>query len=115
MKKIRILLYAVLVTGLLLAGCAPAATEEPTEAVEETEAPEATEAPTEEAEPIVIGVSLPLTGDFSEPGTAAAVSSPSLAVSINRNTSSPNVRARIASICRIVSNGLRIGVSPAGA
>src|SRR5574341_854864 len=71
MKQIRLLLYAALVTGLLLAGCAPAATEEATEAVEETEAPEATEAPTEEAEPIVIGVSLPLTGDFSEPGTAA--------------------------------------------
>jgi branched-chain amino acid transport system substrate-binding protein len=53
---------------------APAATEAPTEAATEapvTEAP-VTEAPTEApGEPIKIGASLPLTGDFSEPGSAA--------------------------------------------
>ena len=53
------------------APAAPAATEAPamTEAPAATEAPAMTEAPAEG--PIKIGASLPLTGDFSEPGTAA--------------------------------------------
>jgi branched-chain amino acid transport system substrate-binding protein len=72
----------VLILALLLAACQTAepATEAPAEEVP-TEAPaeEPTEAPAEEpteetaaeGEPIVIGASLPLSGRFSEPGTAA--------------------------------------------
>jgi branched-chain amino acid transport system substrate-binding protein len=90
--KVWNLLISILVFSILITACGapatnpPAATQAPTEAV--TEAP-ATEAPTEAAtqaataapateapavptgEPIKIGASLPLTGDFSEPGTAA--------------------------------------------
>jgi len=73
--KVWNLLISVVVISILITACgapattAPAATEAPTEAA--TEAP-ATEAPTEAAgELIRIGASLPLTGDFSEPGTAA--------------------------------------------
>ncbi len=71
------LMISVLVVSLLATACgtpattAPAATEAPTTAAA-TEAPTtaATEPPAAEA-PIKIGASLPLTGDFSEPGTAA--------------------------------------------
>jgi len=65
-SKIWYLLISVLVAGSLVTACgapgttAPAPTEPPAEAP--TEAPQA---------PIKIGASLPLTGDFSEPGTAA--------------------------------------------
>jgi len=48
----------------------PAATQAPTEAPTEAPTTAPTEAPTS-GEPIKIGASLPLTGDFSEPGTAA--------------------------------------------
>jgi branched-chain amino acid transport system substrate-binding protein len=74
-SKIWYLLISVLVVSTLVTACgapattAPAATEAPTEPP--TEAP-VTEAPTAAPEaPIKIGASLPLTGDFSEPGTAA--------------------------------------------
>ncbi len=79
-SKVWDLLISIVVISMLITACsapatsAPAATEAPTEAATEapvTEAP-ATEAPTEAAgEAIKIGASLPLTGDFSEPGTAA--------------------------------------------
>jgi branched-chain amino acid transport system substrate-binding protein len=82
------LLISVIVISLLVTACGapatspPAVTEAPTEVMTEapaTEAPTepaATEAPATEAvpvtgEPIRIGASLPLTGRFSEPGTAA--------------------------------------------
>lgn len=73
-SKIWKLMLRFAVISLLLAACGspavetPAATEAPA-----TEAPAATEAPTEAAPepPIKIGASLPLTGDFSEPGSAA--------------------------------------------
>jgi len=79
-SKIWKLLISVVAISMLISACgapattAPAATEAPTEAATEapvTEAP-VTEAPTEApGEPIKIGASLPLTGDFSEPGSAA--------------------------------------------
>jgi branched-chain amino acid transport system substrate-binding protein len=80
-SKVWHLLISVLVFSMLITACGgatptpapateapvqPAATEAPTEAP-----PAATEAPTEAPSPIVIGASLPLTGRFSEPGTAA--------------------------------------------
>lgn len=76
MNRTRIFLVMLaLLAALLLIGCrttAPEATEVPET---EAEAPvtEATEAPAAEAEgePIVIGASLPLSGRFAEPGTAA--------------------------------------------
>jgi len=70
MKRVFAPLSALLIAAMLLAACAQA-TPAPTEApAAPTEAPAApTEAPP--AEPIKIGASLPLTGDFSEPGTAA--------------------------------------------
>jgi branched-chain amino acid transport system substrate-binding protein len=55
MKRIRFLLVTMLIAALILPACAPAATQ----------------APPTEAPPIRIGASLPLTGRFSEPGTAA--------------------------------------------
>jgi branched-chain amino acid transport system substrate-binding protein len=63
----RHLIIGLVVTSLLLAACqtpTPAATPEATE-------PPATTAPPAAAGPIRIGASLPLTGDFSEPGSAA--------------------------------------------
>jgi ABC-type branched-subunit amino acid transport system substrate-binding protein len=100
MKRLSVLLTMLVALALLLAACAPAATPTeapptapaaapteaptmapPTEAptmAPPTEAPTEmpTEAPTEamqapSGEPIVIGASLPLSGRFSEPGTAA--------------------------------------------
>lgn len=70
MKRTPLILIALLlIAGLVLGACQPAA---PTpEAPAETEAaPEETEEPPmeEEAEPILIGSSLPLTGSFSIPG-----------------------------------------------
>ncbi len=83
-SKVWKLLISVVVMSMLITACGapatstPAATGAPTEVATEapaTAAP-ATEAPTEvpatEAGPAIkIGASLPLTGDFSEPGTAA--------------------------------------------
>jgi branched-chain amino acid transport system substrate-binding protein len=75
-SKIWFLLISVLIMSMLVTACGTPATEPPapTEAPA-TEAPApATEAPTEapvSEAPIKIGASLPLTGDFSEPGTAA--------------------------------------------
>jgi branched-chain amino acid transport system substrate-binding protein len=83
-SKVWNLLISIVAISMLITACgapattAPAATEAPTEAATEapvTEAP-VTEAPTEapteaSGEPIKIGASLPLTGDFSEPGSAA--------------------------------------------
>src|SRR5574341_1515823 len=80
MKLAHRLLIGLTLVSLMLAACAPATPQatqepEPTEEMEETEEVGPTEVmeETEAAEegPIVIGVSLPLTGDFSEPGTAA--------------------------------------------
>jgi branched-chain amino acid transport system substrate-binding protein len=96
MKRINLFSASIIILSLLLAACAggtpaapateappptqaptvveaPAATEAPATEAPATEAP-ATEAPATEApaaEPIRIGASLPLTGRFSEPGTAA--------------------------------------------
>ena len=77
MKRVFASLSALLIAAMLLAACAqatPAPTEAPAAPTEAPAAPtEALAAPTEAppAEPIKIGASLPLTGDFSEPGTAA--------------------------------------------
>jgi branched-chain amino acid transport system substrate-binding protein len=76
MKRVFPFMSVVLIAAMLLSACAQA-TPAPIEAPP-TEAPaaaptEAPAAPTEAppAEPIKIGASLPLTGDFSEPGSAA--------------------------------------------
>ncbi len=58
-KSIRFLITVLLLISLL------------TGAIQFVAAQEATEVPTPEGPPIVIGASLPLTGRFSEPGTAA--------------------------------------------
>lgn len=89
MKGYRLLFIGLLIALLALAACAPPAgtdnqpTDEPEATAEQTEATEPTEEATEAAEPtgeatgetsgepIVVGASLPLTGDFAEPGTAA--------------------------------------------
>jgi branched-chain amino acid transport system substrate-binding protein len=81
-SRIWYLLVSVLIASLLITACGtpaatPAATEPPATQALATEAPTTaatagTEAPTTAAEgPIKIGASLPLTGDFSDPGTAA--------------------------------------------
>lgn len=85
-SKVWNLWVSVVVIGMLITACGapatnpPAATEAPAQAATEapaTEAPAteaaATEAPATQAsgEPIKVGASLPLTGDFSEPGSAA--------------------------------------------
>jgi len=78
-SKVWKLLISVMVFSLLLTACggaatteAPAAPQQPVQPAAPTEAPPAP-APTEPAPPapIRIGASLPLTGRFSEPGTAA--------------------------------------------
>jgi branched-chain amino acid transport system substrate-binding protein len=67
MKVFKAILMGALLT-LLLAACQPAAPAT-TVAPEETAAP--TDEATEEVAPVVIGASLPLSGDFAEPGSAA--------------------------------------------
>ncbi len=75
-SKIWYSLISILVISMLVTACGttttttPAATQAPTEAPTEAPTTAPTEAPTS-GEPIKIGASLPLTGDFSEPGTAA--------------------------------------------
>ena len=70
-SKLLKLMISIAVVSLLITACGSAATTEAPVAPA-TEAPMATEAPTMAPEPpIKIGASLPLTGDFSEPGTAA--------------------------------------------
>ncbi|MCI0731271.1 MAG: amino acid ABC transporter substrate-binding protein, partial [Chloroflexi bacterium] len=80
MKQMRFALTViVLVLVLLLVACGGGGAAEPTstsEAAEEVPTAEPVEEPTEEPAaadegPITIGVSLPLSGRFSEPGTAA--------------------------------------------
>lgn len=73
-SKIWKLVIGIALLSLLITACGSAATPQapaPTDAA--TEAPTATEAPATEAPqpPIKIGASLPLSGRFSEPGTAA--------------------------------------------
>lgn len=80
-SKVWYLLISVVVISILITACGAPATNPPAATAAATEAPatesSATEAPATEAateasgEPIHIGASLPLTGDFSEPGTAA--------------------------------------------
>ncbi len=74
-SKLLVLMISIAVASLLITACGPAATPAPTQApataAPATSAP-ATEAPTTAPQPpIKIGASLPLTGDFSDPGTAA--------------------------------------------
>jgi len=72
-SKLLNLVISIALVSLLITACGPAATPAPvaTDAPAVT-APAATEAPTAAPAPsIKIGASLPLTGDFSGPGTAA--------------------------------------------
>jgi branched-chain amino acid transport system substrate-binding protein len=74
-RTLWFLLSGAVIFGLVLTACAgPATTAAPTTAPTQppkpTEPP-ATAVPPTQAPPIKIGASLPLTGDFSEPGTAA--------------------------------------------
>lgn len=70
-SKILKLMISIAIFSLLITACGSAATTQAPVAPA-TEAPAATEAPTAAPEaPIKIGASLPLTGDFSDPGTAA--------------------------------------------
>ncbi len=74
-SKFWSLITSLALISLLVAACAPvAAAPAPTTAAQ-APAPAATEAQTvaqpTEAAPIQVGASLPLTGDFSDPGTAA--------------------------------------------
>ena len=73
-SKVWKLMISIAITALLITACGGAATTQApaapaTDAPAATEAPAATDAPAEA--PIKIGASLPLTGDFSDPGTAA--------------------------------------------
>lgn len=76
-SKVWTLIISLVLLSLLATACgAPAATQPPVvpaaSPTPETEPPPGTEPPTAPpAAPIKIGASLPLTGDFSEPGTAA--------------------------------------------
>ncbi len=63
MRRLYIILAGLLLLSLMFASCAPTDTEEPSAPTVPTEAP-----PPEEAEPIKIGASLPLTGMFSVAG-----------------------------------------------
>lgn len=68
MKRWNLAFAGVLILAVIAAGCAPATAEPTTPPA--TGEPAKTPQPTEAA-PITIGASLPLTGRFSEPGTAA--------------------------------------------
>ena len=72
-SKLFHLIISIAMVSLLISACGPTATAAPTEAPQATtpptEAP--TEAPTAAQASVKIGASLPLTGDFSDPGTAA--------------------------------------------
>ena len=77
-SKVWYLLICAVIISMLITACGapatnpPAATQAPTEAATEAPTGAATEAATAASgESIRIGASLPLTGDFSEPGTAA--------------------------------------------
>ncbi len=77
-SKFWSLIISLALISLLAVACGPAATPVPlavTQPPAQPPAPAATEAPTAvppaAAAPIKIGASLPLTGDFSDPGTAA--------------------------------------------
>lgn len=71
-SKLLKLMISIAVVSLLITACGSAAATEAPAAAPATEAPMATEAPAAAPEPpIKIGASLPLTGDKSEPGTAA--------------------------------------------
>ncbi|MDO8752277.1 MAG: amino acid ABC transporter substrate-binding protein [Anaerolineales bacterium] len=70
-SKILKLILSLAVISVLLAACGAPTTQAPATKPPATQAP-VTEEPTVAPEPpIKIGASLPLTGDFSEPGTAA--------------------------------------------
>ena len=71
-SKVWKLILSIVMVSVLLVACGSPATEVPAPQPAATEAP-ATEAPATEAPlpAIKIGASLPLTGDFSEPGSAA--------------------------------------------
>ena len=70
-SRISVSFVLIIILSIVLSACGTAAT--PTQAP--TQAPAATEAVTQPSAPsgtpIVIGASLPLSGRFSEPGTAA--------------------------------------------
>lgn len=67
MKRFTMLLLSLLIImGMVLAGCQQAVEEPP---VDEPEEPGEVVEPEEEADPIKIGASLPLTGSFSIPGS----------------------------------------------
>ena len=76
-SKVWYLLISIIVISMLITACGapapttPAATEAPTEAATEAATEVATSEVPVTGEAIKIGASLPLTGDFSEPGTAA--------------------------------------------
>lgn len=71
-SKLFRLMIGIALASMLVTACGPAAAPTATVAPAATEAPAATVAPTTASEPpIKVGASLPLTGDFSDPGTAA--------------------------------------------
>ena len=83
MKRWKFFTVVLIIMALLLVACGGAAT--PTEqAAPTTQAPQETQPPPA-AEAIVIGASLPLTGRFSEPGTAAKQGYEVWAAMINEN------------------------------
>ncbi len=65
-SKLWNVVICIAVVSLLITACGPATTAAPA-----TEAPTAAQPAPTSAPPIKLGASLPLTGDFSEPGTAA--------------------------------------------
>jgi branched-chain amino acid transport system substrate-binding protein len=70
-KTVKNLMILLVLGALVLAACSPAATAQPTQTPEAaTQAPQPTSPPAA-GEPITIGISLPLSGRFSEPGTGA--------------------------------------------
>lgn len=73
MKHKRLIIAGLLAFVFLLASCSPAAPANPTSpaAAQPTEAIQPTTGAAASGEPVRIGASLPLSGDFSEPGSAA--------------------------------------------